>query len=116
MLNKKGQTLIFFVVILPVLLFIFMFVIDLGYMNYEKTKLDNLAKECVSYKLDGKKNKEVIKFIRLNSNDVEYDIYVNKVILRKKYSPIFLNFNLKEIKSVYVGYKSGNKNVIKKGD
>ena len=52
-MNNKGQTLIFFVVILPILLCIFMLIIDLCTMNYEKNKLDNLAYDVMEYKLKG---------------------------------------------------------------
>lgn len=115
-MNNKGQTLIFFVVFLPVLLIIFMFIIDLSIMNYEKNKLDNIAKECLEYKLDGKSDDKIIQLIQLNDNTIKYEIYTNKIILTKEYNPIFLKIGSNEIKSVYTGYKLKNKEVIKKGE
>lgn len=116
MMNNKGQTLIFFVVILPILLLVFMFFIDLSSMNYEKNKLDNLAKECISYMIDGKSEDSIEELIKLSDDNIEYEIYSNKIILKKEYNPIFLTINSNEIKSVYTGYKLKNKKVIKKGE
>lgn len=116
MMNNKGQTLIFFVVILPILLLVLMFIIDLSTMNYEKNKLDNLAKECMNYKIDGKPDDKIKELIKLSDDTIEYEIYSNKIILKKEYNPIFLKINSNEIKSVYTGYKLKTKKVIKKGD
>lgn len=115
MMNNKGQTLIFFVIILPVILFIFMFTIDLGILNYEKNKLDSVAKKSMEYKLDGKNDDEIVKFVNLNIDDAKIKIYNNKVILKKEYKSMFLKVNIDEIKSVYTGYRLNNKNIIKKG-
>lgn len=114
-MNNKGQTLIFFVVILPILLLVFMLVIDLSAMNYEKNKLDNLARECMTYKIDGKSDDKIKELIRLSDDNIEYEIYGNKIILVKEYDPIFLKINSNEIKSVYTGYKLRNKKIIKRG-
>lgn len=116
MMNNKGQTLIFFIVILPILLLTLMFIIDLSNMNYEKNKLDNLAKEVIEYKLDGKKDEEINSLIRLSDDTIKYELYSNKVILKKEYKPIFLKINRDEIKSIYTGYNLKTKKVIKKGD
>lgn len=115
-MNNKGQTLIFFVVILPVLLIIFMFIIDLSIMNYEKNKLDNLAKECMEYKFDGKSDLKIEELIKLNDDTIEYQIYNNKIVLKKEYNPIFIKINKGNIKSVYTGYKLETKNVIRRGE
>ena len=115
-MNNKGQTLIFFVVILPILLCIFMLIIDLCTMNYEKNKLDNLAYDVMEYKLKGKTDEKVINYIKYSDKDIAYNIYQNKVILQKEYKPIFIKIGSSKIKSVYTGYTINNKNVIKKGD
>lgn len=115
-MNNKGQTLIFFVVILPIILCMFMIVIDLCTMSLEKNKLDNLAYNSLEYKLNGETDEKVIKFIKYSDEDIDYDIYQNKVILEKEYDPIFIKIGSSKIKSVYTGYTLNNKNVIKKGD
>lgn len=42
MINKKGQTLVMFLILLPVFIGILAFVIDYGIITYEKNKLNNL--------------------------------------------------------------------------
>ena len=41
-LNNKGQSLILFVLMLPVLLFVMILVIDMGNLMVEKQKLNNI--------------------------------------------------------------------------
>lgn len=65
-LNKKGQTLIMFIILLPILIGITAFVIDYGIIVYEKNKLDNL----ISY--SEKKGKDIDRL--LVDNDIkEYE-------------------------------------------
>ena len=50
--NKNGQTLIMFIILLPILLGITAFVIDYGIIVYEKNRLDNL----INYSQEKDKN------------------------------------------------------------
>lgn len=62
-LNKKGQTLIMFIILLPIFIGITAFVIDYGIIVYEKNRLDNL----ITYSEE--KGKDIDRL--LNDNDIE---------------------------------------------
>lgn len=59
-LNKKGQTLIMFIILLPILIGITAFVIDYGIIVYEKDKLSNLIE------LAHDENKDIDSILKLN--------------------------------------------------
>lgn len=48
-LNNKGQTLVLFVCIIPILLIIIGLVVDFGRVNTEKEKLDSINKLAIEY-------------------------------------------------------------------
>ena len=67
-LNKKGQALIEFVIILPIFLLLVMGVLDFGNILYQKYKLEN----SVDYITDLYKNKEEEDLAAyLDNNDIE---------------------------------------------
>lgn len=116
MKDNKGQTLVFFVILLPIILFILIFVIELSNMNYQKNKLDNLAYTLVSYKLDNVSNENIYKLMYENDKNVKGTILGTSIELKKKYKPLFIKI-LKDdeyIKIKYKGYIENNKKVIKK--
>ena len=43
-LNNKGQSLVLFIVIIPIIIGIMVMVIDIGNVIYEKQELDNINK------------------------------------------------------------------------
>lgn len=114
-LNNKGQTLVLFVVLLPILLFVIVLVVDIGSIMTSKQDLSNINYMMVDYGLDniGKYNleNEIKNYILLNNNDldeievrvVEYEVY----IYMKKYEKSLIAhiFNIKgfEIVSEYKG-------------
>lgn len=81
-MNKKGQALVEFIIILPILLFIMLAILDYGILYYNKTKLENIITE-VSQMYDNKENENEIKnFIKSNDDNIDYvfnveDKYVN---------------------------------------
>ena len=48
-MNNKGQTLVLFVVLLPVILILLAFVFDTAYMSMESNRLNDIAKTSVKY-------------------------------------------------------------------
>ena len=47
-LNNKGQSLVMFIVFLPVFLLLMVYMIDLSIAKYDWSKINNIAKEVVS--------------------------------------------------------------------
>lgn len=64
--NKKGQALIEFVIILPVVLMILFVIIDFSNIFYQKNHLENVVSDVASLKENGKSNKYIEKTISDN--------------------------------------------------
>lgn len=125
MLNNKGQSLVMFILIIPIFLGIMVLVIDIGNVIYYKQDIDNINKVVINYGLSHMDDEDVLsnmkELAKLNNkdlsieivfNDMEYYVsssyYVNGI-----FSSIFKmkGFN---IKSKYKGYKDIDKDIIKK--
>ena len=121
MINNKGQTLVTFVIFLPILLIIMATVVDVGLMYYEKNKLDSINMMTTEYALDNidvnkinnliNKNDKKIKIKKINNQNNKIEI-----TLTKEVESIFGKIiGIKEYKltSKYIGIK--DKKEIKKG-
>ena len=126
MLNNKGQSLVLFVVVIPILLFILILVIDIGKAINLKQELNNINRIVLDYGLDkiGEENLnvELTELVKLNNNDIdEVDIKLDndKIYLNISCNMdlIFISLgdlSLFEITSSYVGYiYDGNKRIEK---
>lgn len=72
-LNNKGQTLVVFILLLPVFLALCAFVIDVGLMSYENIKLKNATKSILTSVVEKNKiNEENIKDL-YKKNDINID-------------------------------------------
>jgi len=126
MLNNKGQSLVLFVIVIPILLFILILVIDIGNAINLKQELNNINKIVLDYGLDkinaDNLEVELTELIKLNNNeidkiDINFDndkIYLN---ISCDIDLIFISFvdnDLFDITSSYVGYiQDGNKRIEK---
>ena len=79
MMNKKGQTLVFFIVFIPFILMLASYVIDLGYIQSEKIKLNDTTKIVIKelYKKDYSTN-QIKQLYQKN------DIKLQKVAIKKE--------------------------------
>lgn len=112
-MNNKGQTLVIFVILLPLFLLIFAYIVDTSIMYYEKNKLDDTTKMVIKYKMyhieeNEKKIKEYIKRNDKNINieKIKMDEKQVEISLNKKVKSVFgkiIGFNHYEIKSSYLG-------------
>ena len=121
MINNKGQTLVTFIVFLPLLIIVMATVIDIGLMYYEKNKLDNLNIMTIEYALDNfdkndinelvVKNDKMVIVKTLNNTDEKIEI-----VLTKDIEIIFgkiIGFKEYKLTSKYIGDKDTKE--IKKG-
>lgn len=125
-LNNKGQSLILFVLMLPVLLFVMILVIDMGNLMVEKQKLNNINYIMIDYGLSNLTKEDLEEYIYnyLKLNDEKIDkIKVNKtdnditINLGKKESSMLghiLNLKEVEIISSYKGSIIDDKKVIER--
>ena len=51
-INNKGQSLVLFIVIIPIILLVFVLVYDIGTAIYEKNRLSNTSYMVIDYALD----------------------------------------------------------------
>lgn len=118
-LNNKGQTLVMFIVIIPILISIMVLVIDLGSAFTKKQELNNVNKLVIEYGLDNldQENLEsdLTSYITMNAKDlsnvkvtvenntinVTTKAYIDGIISKA------LNIDGFEIVSTYQGYLSG---------
>ena len=125
MLNNKGQSLVVFILIIPIILGIMVMVIDIGNVIYYKEDIDNINKLVIDYGLSHINDDNVLNDMKdlgkLNNDKLSIEI---KFVDMEFYSSssyyvegIFSNiFNTKGylVKSSYKGYIGNNKHVIKK--
>ena len=114
-LNNKGQSLVLFIVLLPILLLVIVLVVDVGIITTSKQDLNNINYMMVDYGLSnlGKESleEEIRKYIILNDSEidnmnirvVDNEVYINMKKTEK--SLIAHVFNIKdfEIVSEYKG-------------
>lgn len=70
-MNRKGETLAIFVLILPILLLFIGSIIEIGYITKEKIKLSNLTTTMLNHYYDSRFNtqtKEQIKNVFIQNN------------------------------------------------
>lgn len=125
-LNNKGQSLVMFVVLIPLFLLVLAVVIDIGNLVVNKLDLASVNKLVVSYGIDNidKDNLdiELRKLIDKNYKDVDnvsINIDDNRIVITlKDYSKsIFSNIvgsNGYLIESKYRGYIDNGKKIIEK--
>ena len=125
-LNNKGQSLILFVLMLPVLLFVMILVIDMGNLMVEKQKLNNINYIMIDYGLSNLTKEDLEKYIynylKLNKKKIDKikvsktdnDITIN--LGKKESSMLGHILNLKEVEiiSSYKGSIIDDKKVIER--
>lgn len=110
MLNNKGQSLVLFVILIPVIIMLICFVVDISYLSNESNRLDNI-------------NKFVINKAFTNVNELEEEILANdKDIIIKEIKiddntiKISLTKNVNSIFGGIVGIKEYKLDSIFEGD
>lgn len=124
-LNNKGQSLVLFIIIIPIILGIMAIVIDIGNVIYENQELDNINRIVLDYGLDSITDRNIIDNMKnlayINKDNIDVDIKFidNEFYIESSYyvKGIFSNiFNIEGylVKSKYKGYiGDDNKNIIK---
>ena len=124
-LNNKGQSLVLFILLIPILLGIMVLVIDIGNVIYYKQDMDNINKIVIDYGINHINDDNVLKDMKelgkLNNNKLSMEL---KFIDREFYASssyyvkgVFSNiFNTRGylVRSKYKGYLDDDKPIIKK--
>ncbi|MDD2435222.1 MAG: pilus assembly protein [Bacilli bacterium] len=128
-MNKnKGQVLVVFILLIPILFMLATIFIDLGLIFMEKRQIDNVVKDTIKYGVSHlSTDNEMLKndlreIITSNIDDIdnliiEIENEVVRISLNKKKDVVFsIVFNRKsyDIVSSYMGYISSDKLIIRK--
>ena len=123
-LNNKGQSLVMFVLIIPILFLVIVLVFDVGNALIEKQELDNINYLTIEYGLEHMNEIEIESkmknIITKNNNKIkDIDIIIEedkiKLTIKKNINGIFIkNLNLVKIESKYTGYIKDGKKVIER--
>ena len=129
MLNNKGQSLILFVMFLPIMLLILILIIDIGKIVVLKHELNNIADIVLNYGLDNIEDENVIdnmnSLLVANKNDIDkFNISIDNdriyIDISENVDGMFSNFidiSIYRVNVSYVGYIENNKKIIEeKGD
>ena len=121
-MNNKGQTLVIFVIVLPILLIMFTLIIDLGFLYIEKRNISNNVYDSVEYYLENIEAEEVKNDVEKLLNKNVKNIEDIKIKENEEYVEIYLTKTRKSLYSIithdtkisvnYIGYKE-NKEIIK---
>ena len=123
-LDNKGQSLVMFVLIIPIIILIFTLVIDIGNVIVNKQELDNINYLTIEYGLDHIDEDDIetklINMVNSNDNKVEQvsvvvrDDKIN-INIMKKVSGIFIEkIKIFNIYSNYEGYIENDKKIIER--
>ena len=64
-MNNKGQTLVVFVLFLPVLVIVITMIINKSNMYYDKRNMENIAKEAINYGLNNIEDENIEDKIKI---------------------------------------------------
>lgn len=124
-LNNKGQSLVMFILIIPIFLLIMTLVYDVGNAIYEKNKLSNLSYMTIQYGLDNIESIDENELISLIMKNVDNPKLISVLIengkieikLTKDVKGIIgkmFNFDLITVVSEYHGEIINGKKVIER--
>ena len=122
-MDSKGQTLIIFVLILPILLLLFALIWEVGNLSFTINKYEIEIEDTIKYglnHLDDENLEEVLTNLLKANLDGKISVEINnqtiKVNVKQKYDAMFNNLlNHKfDIDLTYNGYIENKKLIIKK--
>lgn len=126
-MNKKGQILILFVILIPLFIFIATIAIDIGYCYYQSNRLNHLNNMILKYGLNHINESDIkanmIDLLYKNDDKIasyELIIETNKITLtiEKTIDSVFgkiLKLDFYSLSSRYTGYFKDDKIIIEKG-
>ena len=125
-MNRSGQTLVAFVIIVPVFIIFMAFVVDTGFVLKEYTKLNSTTRTILKTTYDKKMQEnyktQVIKLFDKNNiptQNVDINFIENKVIVGNEYEvgSIFgqiIGLNSYKVKISMIAYEKDGKVIIEK--
>ena len=100
-MNNKGQSLVVFVIIIPIILILFTIVINLGFVYVEKRAINNTLDNAIEYYNENKEDIDIENKIRLLINKNIDNI--DKLDIEINNNQIQIELTKKEIKVMKKG-------------
>ena len=104
MMNNKGQTLVIFIILIPVIILLFALIISIGLIYVEKNKIEDNVYYAINYYLENKDNNNIDLKVKelINKNISDISIDINKSIDSIKIT-VNKKINQYELKITYIG-------------
>lgn len=93
-MNKHGQTLILFVILIPIIIMLLAVVVDVGLITTKKIKLEEITKDAIKTAFNS--DDKILELLKKN------DIDINKVKIDRKDGKLKIEIK-EEIKSIFGG-------------
>ncbi len=121
-MDNKGQSLVIFVLLLPIIFIILSIIWELGNMQLQISQYENAIKDNIKYGLNHQNLenlKEKLDNLMSKNTDGNYQIEIKneiiKINLKTNYQSIYSEIlHFSNIDITYIGYKENNKIIIKK--
>ncbi|MDD6323087.1 MAG: hypothetical protein PUA73_00520 [Bacilli bacterium] len=121
-MDNKGQSLVIFVLLLPIIFIILSIIWELGNMQLQISQYENAIKDTIKYGLNHQNLenlKEKLDNLMSKNTDGNYQIETKneiiKINLKTNYQSIYSEIlHFSNIDITYIGYKENNKIIIKK--
>lgn len=116
-MNKKGQVLVLFLLLLPIIIMLTALIIDTGYSYIEKRSLENEVKSAIRYHFKDQNNNIEQKLMEIDNNvKIEIDNNFIEITLEKELKSLgnYLFRTSNKIKVNYVGRYENDKVIIRK--
>ena len=89
-MNNKGQTLVLFIIFIPILIILAAFIIDTGLIIRESTRLKAATKTVIkdTYYKDDLSEEKIIKLLNknnINTDNIEITIYNDQITINNNY-------------------------------
>ena len=118
---NKGQSLVIFILILPILLLLFALILEIGNLNITINKYETEIKDTIKYDLNHLEDENLeTTLISLLKENIKGDIKVNitngiiQIKVKQKYDALFNLSQKYNIDITYTGYIENEKIILKK--
>ena len=96
-MNKKGQALVEFIIVLPILIFVLFAIIDYGVISTSKQKMEDMISDIGKMYSNNESIEEIKEFVKSNDKDLKLNIEIEdkytNILLSKKYDFITPGLN-----------------------
>ena len=126
-MGHKGQVLVGFLLLLPLFLILFVFVVDVGFMKIAERSVENTIKEAITYGLkqeqlpEDEKQQKIETILKKNIDSIQTlevtvtseEIKVHVVVTRQNLFGTLINQRIYKIDKTYKGYNDQKIRIIK---